>query len=56
MTPVLDQNYEYKYFSDEEKLLELIQSGPVATWFDVGPDFQFYGGGGVYYNPELSFH
>ena len=45
-------DYEYKYFSDETKLLELVQTGPVATWFDVGAEFQFYGGG-VYYSPEV---
>ena len=45
-------DYEYKYFSDETKLLELVQQGPVATWFDVGAEFQFYGGG-VYYSPGV---
>ena len=43
-------NYEYKYFSDEDKLFELIQDGPVVSWFDVGEDFQDYGGG-VYFSP-----
>ena len=34
--------------------MELLQNGPVATWFDVGEDFRFYGGaGGVYYNTEV---
>ena len=47
-------DYEHKYFSDETKLMELLQNGPVATWFDVGEDFRFYGGaGGVYYNTEV---
>ena len=45
-------NYEYKYFSDEAKLFELIQDGPVVSWFDVGEDFQDYGGG-VYYSPNV---
>ena len=46
-------DYEYKYFSDEDKLMELIQNGPVATWFDVGEDFQFFHGDGVYFNPDI---
>ena len=45
-------DYEYKYFSDEAKLMELIQYGPVTTWVDVGPDWLFFGGG-VYYSPEV---
>ena len=46
-------SYEFKYFSDEDKLLELIQYGPVATWFDVADDFRFFYGPGVYYNPNI---
>ena len=34
--------------------MELLQYGPVATVFDVGGDFQFYGGAvGVYYNTTV---
>ena len=34
--------------------MELIQKGPVATWFDVGRDLQFYGGGGgIYWSPGV---
>ena len=46
-------SYEFKYFSDEDKLLELIQYGPVVTWFDVGEDFKNFYGPGVYYNPNI---
>ena len=47
-------DYEYKYFSDEKKLLELIQNGPVVTWIDVTATFLTYAGGpeSVWYNPE----
>ena len=47
-------DYEHKYFSNEEKLLELIQNGPVVSWFDVEEFsfFRFYGGG-VYYKPDV---
>ena len=45
-------NYEFKYFSDETKLMELLQNGPVATWLDVGEELQHFGSG-VYYNPGL---
>ena len=46
-------DYEYIYFSDERKLMERIQKGPVATWFDVGIDFVFYGGStGIYYSKD----
>ena len=47
-------SYEYDYFSDEIKLMELLQNGPVDTVFDVGEDFRFVGGAvGVYYNTEV---
>ena len=52
-------DFEYKYFSDEEKMFELIQKGPVVSWFDVHkPTFQGevnkfrFLAGGVYYQPE----
>ena len=45
-------SYEFNYFSDERKLMELIQKGPVATWFDVGIDLHFYGGG-IYWSPGV---
>ena len=32
--------------------MELIQKGPVATWFDVGIDLHFYGGG-IYWSPGV---
>ena len=32
--------------------MELIQYGPVATWFDVHEDFRFVGEG-IYYNPDV---
>ena len=44
-------DYEYKYFTDEEHLLELVQDGPVVSWFDAGNSFRNYSGG-VYYDPE----
>ena len=52
VSPSDPADYEYKYFSDEAKLLELVQYGPIVTWMDVGADFLFYGGG-VYYKPEV---
>ena len=47
-------DYEYKYFSDEDKLLEMIQYGPVVSWIDVDVvslNFKQYKGG-VYFNKE----
>ena len=51
-------DYEYEYFSDEGKMFELIQNGPVVSWFDVHiPSFQKnkfrFLAGGVYYQPEV---
>ena len=46
-------NYDYEYFSDERKLMELIQNGPVATWFDVNPNVHPWLGRGIYYNPDV---
>ena len=46
-------NYDYDYFSDETKLMELIQYGPVVTWFDVPVDLFRFVGEGIYYNPDL---
>ena len=45
------QDSEYQYFTDEEALLKLVQSGPVVTVFDIGDSFYRYAGG-VYYDPE----
>ena len=39
-------DYEYEYYSDEERLLSLIENGPVATWMDISKEFQFAWGGG----------
>ena len=45
-------DYEYKYFSDEDKLLEMIQNGPVVSWMDIDVvNFKQYNGG-VYFNKE----
>ena len=49
--PVSVTDYQYKYFSTEDDLLQMIQSGPVVTNVDVGPAFQFYAGG-VFYDEE----
>ena len=42
-------DYQWKFFSTEDDLFQMIQSGPVATNIDVDPEFQFYSGG-VFYN------
>ena len=47
---------QWKFFSTEDDLFEMLQSGPVVTNIDVGPDFQFYykersnENGGVFYD------
>ena len=28
-------DFEYEYESNEDKMFELIQNGPVVSWFDV---------------------
>ena len=45
-------SYEYKYFSNERELMELVQNGPVATWLDVGDELRFFKSG-VFYKPGL---
>ena len=45
-------DYQFKYFSTEDDLFEMIQSGPVVTTIDVGPEFQFLYGGGVFFDQE----
>ena len=50
---------EYEYESNEDKMFELIQNGPVVSWFDVhipsfGEKNKFrFLAGGVYYQPEV---
>ena len=45
-------DFEYKYFSNERKMMELLQNGPVATWLDVGEELPFFNTG-IYYNTTL---
>ena len=33
--------------------MELIQNGPVATWFDVNPNDHRFLGKGIYYNLDV---
>ena len=45
------EDYEYKFFSDEELLQSWVaQYGPAVTNVDVSSDWQFYRAG-VFYNP-----
>ena len=48
---VKQEDYEYKFFSEESLLQSWVgQHGPAVTNVDVTPDWQFYGGG-VFYSP-----
>ena len=46
--------YRYRYFAKEEDLIDLLQLGPAVTNVDVGPNFQFYGGG-VFYDDDRCY-
>ena len=48
---VRQEDYEYKFFSDEDLLQSWVaKHGPAVTNVDITVDWQFYGGG-VFYNP-----